>query len=192
MEEQPEKRAEAAAWGIPAGYWTKHWDVKERPIILLGSVFDANSLGKWIFDWTVSHWGPGTPMANVAADLWLLLISLSVKLRRAKDAVRFVGTTIEGELLRDFIEAGDRLWTRFEGLVSQCESAMWVVAKTRADRSVAMGKQAGEAFVESMFGRDRELERTEELMAGSRLWKMRFDANCADVLRRQEEEYDEE
>jgi hypothetical protein len=32
--------------GIPIGYSVKSWDPTERPIIRLGSVFDANSLGK--------------------------------------------------------------------------------------------------------------------------------------------------
>jgi hypothetical protein len=36
--------------GIPAGYSHKNWDPSEEPIMLLGSVFDANSLGKWIYD----------------------------------------------------------------------------------------------------------------------------------------------
>jgi hypothetical protein len=34
--------------GIPAGYSYENWDPTEEPIMLLGSVFDANSLGKWI------------------------------------------------------------------------------------------------------------------------------------------------
>jgi hypothetical protein len=46
------------------------------PIVLLGSVFD-NSLGRWIYDWTVYHRGVSTPMADVAGDLWLLLIKAS-------------------------------------------------------------------------------------------------------------------
>ena len=39
--------------GIPAGYSFKNWDPREEPILLLGSVFDAYSLGKWIYDCTV-------------------------------------------------------------------------------------------------------------------------------------------
>ena len=52
----------------------------EAPVMLLGSVFDANSLGKWIHDRTVFHHGPGTPMSEVVSDLWLLL-----KVERALD-----------------------------------------------------------------------------------------------------------
>ncbi|KAI9792154.1 MAG: hypothetical protein M1816_002694 [Peltula sp. TS41687] len=45
---------------VPAGYSTKNWDPTEDPIFLPGSAFDANSLGKWIYDWPVYRHGPGT------------------------------------------------------------------------------------------------------------------------------------
>ena len=47
-----------------------------------------------------------------------------------------------------------------------------------------MSKSAGTEFVDSIFGRDRELEETEKLTNSIRLWNMRFDANCEDILRR--------
>jgi hypothetical protein len=53
---------------------TKKRDPNEEPTILVGSVFDANSLGKWIYDWTASCNGSATPFAEMAADLWLLLL----------------------------------------------------------------------------------------------------------------------
>ncbi|KAK5201816.1 hypothetical protein LTR96_011828, partial [Exophiala xenobiotica] len=76
---------DAAKAGIPAGYSIKHWDPTELPIILLGSVFDANSLGQWIYDWTVFHHGASTPMADMAGELWLLLIKLAGKMKRAEE-----------------------------------------------------------------------------------------------------------
>jgi hypothetical protein len=42
--------ADARKYGIPPGYSLKNWDPTEEPIMLLGSVFDANSLGKWIYN----------------------------------------------------------------------------------------------------------------------------------------------
>jgi hypothetical protein len=39
--------------GIPTGYSIKNWDPTEPLVVLLGSVFDPNSLGKWIYDRTV-------------------------------------------------------------------------------------------------------------------------------------------
>jgi hypothetical protein len=65
------------------------------PIVLLGSVFDQNSLGKWIYDRTVYHHGASTPMTDVADDLWLLLIKLAGKMKRAEGCAQ---------------QSGKRLW----------------------------------------------------------------------------------
>ena len=43
---------------------------------------------------------------------------------------------------------------------------------------------AGMILSVSLTGRDRELENTEKLMNSIRLWNMRFDANCEEILRR--------
>ncbi|KAL9631458.1 MAG: hypothetical protein Q9164_005883, partial [Protoblastenia rupestris] len=170
--------------GIPAGYSLKNWDPEEAPVMLLGSVFDANSLGKWIYDWTVFHHGPGTPMSEVAGDLWLLLIKLAHKMKRADACLPRVRHYDNQEMVEDFLESGDRLWARFKKLLKQCEEFMWKVAKKQgAKGSVKMGKNSGCEFVDSIFGRDRRLEETESLMQSIRLWDMRFDANCEDILR---------
>jgi hypothetical protein len=171
--------------GIPAGYSIKNWDPTEAPIILLGSVFDANSLGKWIYDWTVFHHGASTPMADVAGDLWLLLIKLAGKVKRADECLPRIQRVEAQEVVEDFLESGERLWSRFKKLLKGCELYMWKAAKREGGKGpVSMGRNAGIEFVESIFGRDRELESTEKLMNSIRLWNMRFDANCEDILRR--------
>lgn len=171
--------------GIPAGYCYKNWDPSEEPILLLGSVFDANSLGKWVYDWTVYHYGVATPMSEMAGDLWLLLIQLAGKVKRAEESMRKVRKKENRELVEDFLESGERLWVRFEKLLKSCEEYMWRAArKENGEKKPAqMGKNSGCEFVDSIFGRDRELEKTEKLMTGVRLWSMRFDANCEEVLR---------
>ncbi len=169
---------------IPAGYSIKNWDPTESPIILLGSVFDANSLGKWIYDWTVFHHGPATPMSEVAGDLWLLLIKLAGKMKRAEECSHRIRKRESHEMVADFIESGIRLMARFKKLLKACEEFMWKVAKREGGKGVSMGKNSGCEFVDAMFGRDRELENTERLMTSIRLWSMRFDANCEAILRR--------
>lgn len=177
--------ADAERAGIPPGYSIKNWDPTEAPIILLGSVFDANSLGKWIYDWTVFHHGASTPMADVAGDLWLLLIKLAGKVKRADECLPRIQRVEAQEVVEDFLESGDRLWNRFKKLLKACELYMWKAAKRESGKGpVSMGRNAGCEFVESIFGRDRELENTEKLMNSIRLWNMRFDANCEDILRR--------
>jgi hypothetical protein len=171
--------------GIPSGYSIKNWDPTEAPIILLGSVFDANSLGKWIYDWTVFHHGASTPMADVAGDLWLLLIKLSGKVKRADECLDRIHRTEAREMVEDFLESGERLWARFKKLLKACEHFMWKAAKREGGKGgISMGRNAGCEFVESIFGRDRELENTEKLMNSIRMWNMRFDANCEQILRR--------
>jgi hypothetical protein len=172
--------------GIPAGYSYKNWDPAEQPVMLLGSVFDANSLGKWIYDWTVFHHGPATPMSEIAGDLWLLLIQLAGKVKRAEECLPRIRRRDSIEMIEDFLESGERLWLRLKKLLKACEEFMWKAAERKSPKgkAVAMGKNSGCEFVDSIFGRDRELENTEKLMTGMRLWSMRFDANCEDILRR--------
>ena len=175
-------KEDAVKAGIPTGYSIKNWDPEELPIILLGSVFDANSLGKWIYDWTVFHHGPATPMADVAGDLWLLLIQLAGKIMRAEAIVPRIRGTDSQEMVEEFIESGGRLVKKFKQLLKSCETFMSKAAKNEGSKG--MGKKAGTEFVDTMFGRDRELENTEKLMSSIRLWSMRFDTNCEEILRR--------
>ncbi|KAI9809785.1 MAG: hypothetical protein M1825_000218 [Sarcosagium campestre] len=171
--------------GIPAGYSLKNWDPTEEPVTLLGSVFDANSLGKWIYDWTVYHHGAATPMTEIAGEMWLLLIQLSGKVKRAEECMPRIRKEENRDMVEDFLESGERLWERVRRLLKSCEQFMWKAARREhKDKGVSMGKASGCEFVDSIFGRDRELEKTEKLMQGMRLWSMRFDVNCEDILRR--------
>jgi hypothetical protein len=153
--------------------------------MLLGSVFDANSLGKWIYDWTVFHYGPATPLSEMAGELWLLLIQLAGKVKRAEETMPKIRKQEGREMVEDFLESGERLWIRFAKLLKLCEDYMWKAAKKEHGdkKPLSMGKNSGCEFVDSIFGRDRELEKTEKLMTGMRLWSMRFDANCEEYLR---------
>ena len=79
------KKNTTSAGYVPAGYSTKNWDPSDEPILLLGSVFDANSLGKWIYDWTVFQHGRASKASDTAGELWLLLIQLAGKVKDSKN-----------------------------------------------------------------------------------------------------------
>lgn len=173
--------ADALKCRIPAGYSLKNWDPDEAPVMLLGSVFDANSLGKWIYDWTVFHHGAFTPMSDVAGELWLLLIRLAHKMKRAQECSPGVH---DYYLVQDFLDGGDRLWATFKKLLKMCEEYMWKVAKKAGGKGgPVMGKNSGCEFVDSMFGRDRKLEETQSLMQRIRTWNMHFDEICENICR---------
>jgi hypothetical protein len=125
-------------------------------------------------------------MADVAGDLWLLLIKLAGKVKRADECLDRIKRPEAQEIVEDFLESGERLWSRFKKLLRTCEQFMWKAAKREngGKGPVSMGRNAGCEFVESIFGRDRELENTEKLMNSIRVWNMRFDANCEEILRR--------
>lgn len=169
--------------GIPAGYSIKHWDPTETPIILLGSVFDANSLGKWIYDWTVFRHTASKPITDIAGDLWLLLIKLAGKMKRAEERVGRIRNRDNKETVKDFIASGERLWDRFTKLLKECEHFMLKAAKRAGTKT--MGKDAGEEFVNSIFGKERMLDDTERIMQSLHTWNHRFDVNCEQLLRRQ-------
>jgi hypothetical protein len=173
--------ADAKKHKIPPGYSLKNWDPTEEPILLLGSVFDANSLGKWVYDWTVYHHGPATPISDMAGEMWLLLIQLAGKIKRAEESVGRVRNIENREIIEDFIESGERLTEKLRKLLKSCEAPMLKAASKRKDSQ--LGKNAGVEFVETLFGRERELEKTEKFMQGVRLFNLRFDANCEEILR---------
>ena len=186
---QPQKKAaptpkapeaDARKHRIPPGYSLKNWDPSEEPIMLLGSVFDANSLGKWIYDWTVYHHGPATPIADMAGELWLLLIQLAGKVKRAEECMPWIRATENREMVDDFVESGERLTDKLKKLLKSCETPM---LKAGRKHGKELGKKAGTEFVDCIFGRDRQLGSTEQFMASIRLWNLRFDANCEDILR---------
>lgn len=164
---------------VPAGYSLKNWDPAEEPILLLGSVFDANSLGKWIYDWTVYTHNPATPIADMAGELWLLLIQLAGKIKRAEENMGKVRSAENRDLVEEFISSGERLTDKLRALLKSCEAPMLKAAKRKQS---GLGKNAGVEFVETLFGRERELERTERFMQNVRLFNLRFDANCEDIL----------
>ncbi|KAI3319432.1 hypothetical protein HD806DRAFT_259879 [Xylariaceae sp. AK1471] len=165
---------------IPTGYSLKNWDPSEEPIMLLGSVFDSNSLGKWIYDWTVYHHGPATPISDMAGELWLLLIQLAGKIKRSEECMPRIRSVEDREMVEDFIESGERLTDKLRLLLKKCEAPM---LKAHNRKQAQLGKNSGIEFVETLFGRERELERTERFMQTVRLWNLRFDANCEEILK---------
>jgi len=172
--------ADAKKHKIPSGYSLKNWDPAEEPILLLGSVFDANSLGKWVYDWTVFHHGPATPFADMAGEMWLLLIQLAGKIKRSDEIVPRIRSKENKEMVEDFIESGERLTDKLRKLLKLCESPM---LKMQKKNQSSLGHNSGVEFVKTMFGRERELEKTERFMQSIRLWNLRFDANCEEILR---------
>jgi hypothetical protein len=170
---------------IPTGLSLKHWDPDERPIIVLGSVFDAHSLGKWIYDWVCfsSVHEPSSSVLRTAADFWQLLIKLAGGMRRAEVRVADIRDEERRELVNDFIQSGERLWTRLESLIEVCEDHMIVRCKSGRCKYNRLKKDAGVLFTRRFFGRDQDGHcAVEKFMAAVDVWSGRFEANLSSFL----------
>lgn len=151
-----------------SGYCVKHWDPAEEPLFVGGSVFDAYSLGKWIYDWTVCVYGVHSVFCDIVGDFWLLLIQLAGRLKWCKLGEVKVKTQLQRQLVWRLVVAGESLWEGVCVLLDICGKAMLSV-----DTDVS-----GVEFVECFLGRDRELVIFEELMAGMRNWNFNFSSLC--------------
>lgn len=141
--------------------------------------------------------------ADMAGDLWVLLIGLGGRCSRGEGWVAKMSAQRskrrterqrqededDVDLVEEFLDAGERLWIRLEGILEACEEWMYRAARrsgarvdARTGRVVAMGSESGCECVDSLFGRDRELETTEKLMASIRLWTVRWDRNVEEVV----------
>lgn len=177
---QPATEKDARLHKIPDHYCLGQWDPNEKPITFLGHVFDTNSLGKWIFDWTAQIYGGGSSVSDIAGDLWLLILHLPGMLRLSYEFLKgSTGTSFEDlgnyEMMRDFIEAGDHLMERLQRFLRDYEEPV----------SEALDeKELGESLVDIVFDHEGDLARTEALIYSIRLWNLRWDANCADVVKK--------
>lgn len=172
--------ADRAKHKIPQGYSMKNWDPEENPILLCGSVFDANSLGQWIYDWTVYHHGLAHPTSQMAGRLWVFMIQYTGGLTAAEDEYPRVRSRRNKEIVLEFIESGERLTGTLYGLLKRCEAPMLQSGK-RKDPST-LGNNAGVEFVKTLFGPDRELKQTERFMKSADNYIKRFAASCQDIV----------
>ncbi|KAM0244019.1 hypothetical protein ACHAP5_006683 [Fusarium lateritium] len=179
-----DKRAMARQHRIPDGYSLKQWDPNEEPIILFESVFDANSIGKWINDWAVFVYGPATTLSNMAGELWLLLVQLYDKVKRSKRIVTSIRCAENKELVEDFIESGKRVAKKFRKILSHCESLAVKAWKARTEKELKLKFDSNGVvgIIEAMFGINHEFGRTETFMLQARLFNLRFDAHCEEIV----------
>ncbi|ROW00407.1 hypothetical protein VMCG_07297 [Cytospora schulzeri] len=176
---RPATLQDAKKHGIPPTYDLKCWDPDERPISLLGSIFDANSLGKWIFDGAVEVYGPGSPLSKLAGNLWLLLIKLYGYHKQTEEALQGDGSEEDEEVLQYFFNTGKKLMSDMRELLRACEQP----TRTLSGEGGALVGRSHTKFVEIMFGRDDQLEETEKFMQSLELWVARWKEYCQPIVK---------
>lgn len=175
---RPATELDRAKHRIPKGYSMKNWDPSETPILLLGSVFHADSLGKWIYDWTSYHHGSHSDSTSLAADLWIYLIRFAGNMKAADEVCGRVRSRKNRDIVDEFIASGDRMSMKLADLLKRCETPMLSAGKGAS----ALPMNSGVEFVETLFGADRELAETERFVDALEKWVKRFNANCAKIV----------
>lgn len=172
--------ADARQHAIPSGFCLDKWDPDEEPIVLLGSVFDANSLGEWIYQWTVYTYGPATPALELASILWTLITQIASKFKRAEMALPSVRKVDDKETLEDFLDSGDRLMMKLRRLLKACELSISKAFDKNDQRQARVS--TGVEFAKTLFGEHRELDGLEIFLYSAALWNLRFEVNCSEAV----------
>lgn len=173
--------ADAKKHHIAPGLCLKHWDPDEEPILLLTSVFDANSLGKWILDQTTRVYGEDDEMTDLAADFWFEHIKLGGKIKHAKSRLPQIADSSVRQRVKEFIIFGDKLVNKLGGTLKKCEQR--VLEVTGLNEIPKLGHKSVVVFIDTFIGRNpAQRDAFDELTQSIREWNNWFDADCAKLL----------
>jgi hypothetical protein len=145
-------RKDTKKHGIPSGYSLKEWDPDEPPILLFGSVFDADSLGKWIFDWAhyCSRRGDGfisDSDADTAGELWIGLLGAQGSIQSLEELSE-TAKAVEQASYQELISRGGKLMERFEILLRECEGPALTAFYIGPQVSI---QAEAELFIQNLF-----------------------------------------
>lgn len=173
--------ADATKHHIAPGLCLKHWDPDEEPVLLLASVFDANSLGKWILNQTTRVYGEGDEMTDLAADFWFEHIKLGGKIKHAKSRLPQIADSSVRQRVKEFITFGDKLVNKLGGTLKKCEQR--VLDVTGINEIPKLGHKSVVVFIDTFIGRNpAQRDAFDELTQSIREWNNWFDADCAKLL----------
>lgn len=177
-------RADARKHHLPSGASLTNWDPSEEPFIVFDIVFDANSLGKCVYDGTLKLRGPQSPLTNMAGELWMLLIKISGYSRKAQSEISCIRQEKQKDVVNDFIKSADMLLLGLKDMLRTCEKVTVVTWHgVRGHQSDVEYEVAGLRLTTALFEREQLLRLTEQFMTSVRLWKLRFDAKWEEIVR---------
>lgn len=147
------------------------------------AVFDANSLGKWIYGWARHRYEADAPEIKASGELWLLIMLMARKLRVSK---KFISESVgiesvkqgeDKEMVEDFIENGEHVMEKLQKHLEKCGKSMLASENKGKYKDDAA---RGVALAEAIF-RDH-ISTTKRIMQNMALWIFRWDANCSVVV----------
>jgi hypothetical protein len=166
---------------IAPGRCLKHWDPDEEPILLLTSVFDAFSLGKWALDQTARIYGEHDEMTDLAAEFWFEHIKLGGKIKHAKGRLPQIADPDVRRRVKEFITFGDKLVHKLGEILKRCEQR--VLEVTGMNEIPKLGHKSVVVFIDTFIGRNpAQRDAFYDLTHSIREWNIWFDTGCAKLL----------
>ncbi|KAG6362327.1 hypothetical protein INS49_010557 [Diaporthe citri] len=166
---------------IAPGRCLKHWDPDGEPILLLTSVFDANSLGKWVLDQTARIYGEHDEMTELAGDFWFEHIKLGGKIKHAKSRLPDIADSSVRQRVKEFITSGDKLVNELGEILKKCEQR--VLEVTGINEIPKLGHKSVVVFIDTFIGRTpAQRDAFDDLTRSIREWNNSFDTGCANLL----------
>lgn len=167
IERRSATETDALRCGLERGLDLKHWDPDEQPLRLVGSAFDAQSLGKWVYDWTRVVCDRDPVVVDQSGRFWLLIMFVASRAKLCAERQSSLRGE-ESEMVGDFATSGLRLMDRLQKLLDMCEVHMERVEPN----------EMGRRCVITMFCGGDVTKETQELMSSMGLWRKRLEANC--------------
>lgn len=172
---------DAKEHNIAPGRCLKHWDPDEEPILLLTSVFDANSLGKWVLKQTTRIYGEHDEMTDLAAEFWFEHIKLGGKIKHAKGCLPQIADPSVRKWVKEFITFGDKLVNELGEILKKCEQRLLEVTGT--NEIPKLGHKSVVVFVDTFIGRNpAQRDAFYDLTRSIKEWNTWFDTDCAKLL----------
>lgn len=173
--------ADAKKHHIAPGRCLKHWNPDEEPILLLTSVFDANSLGKWVLDQTARIYGEQDEMTELAADFWFEHIKLGGKIKHAKGRLPQIADSSVCQRVKESIASGDKLVNELGEILKKCEER--VLEVTGITEIPKLGHKSVVVFIDTFIGRNpAQRDAFDDLTRSIREWNDCFDTDCVNLL----------
>lgn len=160
-------------------YDLKSWTPNRFPIKLVGSIFDPESFGQWVLDWSKFVFNTNTPIFDIVIDF---TSNLQLFNKNTEQLINYRNETtklLQDEILMEFLAAGKRIANTLSALIDSYEGVM---IKYNKDRKIKLKRDSAQRFIRELFNDLEDSNKRDKLITSIRLWNFRFDANCKDLL----------
>ncbi|KAG8159097.1 hypothetical protein KVR01_010758 [Diaporthe batatas] len=173
--------ADARKHHIAPGRCLKHWDPDKEPILLLTSVFDTFSLGKWALGQTARIYGEQDEMTDLATEFWLEHRDLGTNIKHAKSHLPQITDPGTHERVSQSITSGGQLVNQLGEVLKRCEQR--VLEVTGINEIPKLGHKSVVVFIDTFIGRNPAQQTAfRNLIRSMRTWNNQFDAECLKLM----------